>query len=250
MPGPRHAVPAIELIFSCEHGGNRLPPRYRAAFAGWEKWLASHRGYDPGALDYARDFARAFRAPLFYSTISRLLIELNRSPGHRQLFSARTRGLPHTERTRLMERYYLPYRTAIEARVRSALGRGRRVLHISCHSFAPRLGAVRRNADIGLLFDPQRAAEARFCGAWRAALRAHAAPLRVRRNYPYRGSSDGLIPWLRRRFPEPGYIGVELEVNQRFPRGSPRQWKTLRAVLTASLRDALIAFGVLPEREE
>ena len=40
--------------------------------------------------------------------------------------------------------------------------------------------------------------------------------LRVRKNQPYRGVSDGLTKVLRGRFPDPGYAGLELEVSQRF----------------------------------
>lgn len=239
MPGERRALRPYTLILSCEHGGNQVPPRYRAAFAGWQRRLASHRGYDPGALDYARVFARAFHAPLHYSVTSRLVVELNRSLGHGQLFSARTRRLPEDEKRRLIERYYLPHRTAIEARVRSALARGAGVLHISCHSFTPRLAGVVRSADIGLLYDPRRAREAAFCAAWRDALHTVEPGLRVRRNYPYRGSSDGLTTWLRKRFAAGRYLGIELEVSQRFARGSARRWKALRASLVASLRTAL-----------
>jgi predicted N-formylglutamate amidohydrolase len=240
MPGARRTLQtSLELILTCEHGGNRVPRRYRAAFAGWERRLASHRGYDVGALQYARDFARAFRAPLLYSTTSRLLVELNRSLGHPQLFSARTRRLAPNERQHLVERYYLPYRRAVEARIRSALQRGRRVVHLSCHSFTPRLGAVLRKADIGVLFDPGRAGEAALCGAWRRALLACEPRLRVRRNYPYRGSADGLTTSLRRRFPEGRYLGIELEVSQKFPRGDARRWRRVRGLLVASFGKAL-----------
>ena len=62
------------LLVTCEHGGNRVPKRYRRLFAGWESVLASHRGYDPGALTLARELARAFDAPLVASTVTRLLV--------------------------------------------------------------------------------------------------------------------------------------------------------------------------------
>ena len=45
------------LLVTCEHGGNRVPKEYRRLFAGWEPVLASHRGYDPGALTLARELA-------------------------------------------------------------------------------------------------------------------------------------------------------------------------------------------------
>jgi hypothetical protein len=39
--------------------------------------------------------------------------------------------------------------------------------------------------------------------------------MRVRRNYPYLGKTDGLTTYLRRQFPAEQYLGIELEVNQR-----------------------------------
>src|SRR4030081_1301042 len=63
------------FIITCEHGGNRIPAPYRRLFRGRRVLLDSHRGYDPGALVMARALARAFRAPLVTSTISRLLVD-------------------------------------------------------------------------------------------------------------------------------------------------------------------------------
>ena len=36
----------------------------------------------------------------------------------------------------------------------------------------------------------------------------------MRRNYPYRGTSDGQVVELRRRFRDGRYLGIELELNQ------------------------------------
>ena len=93
------------LLVSCEHGGNRVPKEYRALFAARKSLLATHRAYDPGALALARDLARAFDAPLVASTVTRLLVELNRSPGHPQLYSEETRDLPRSEKVRIVARY-------------------------------------------------------------------------------------------------------------------------------------------------
>ena len=240
MPGTRRALRSLELILSCEHGGNRVPARYRKLFPA--SVLATHRGYDPGALAVARDFAAATGAKLFYSTISRLLVELNRPLGHHQIFSARALRLAPAAREELIERYYLPYWRAVEEAVREALRRGRRVLHLSVHSFTPRFAGVRRTTDIGLLFDPRHALEARFCERWRDALLEHAPALRVRHNYPYRGTAEALTSSLREKFSAHRYLGIEIEINQKFLRGDERRWRALRAALRASLLDACREF--------
>lgn len=223
------------FLVSCEHGGNRVPARYRPLFRGHEDLLDSHRGYDPGALALARGLAAALGAPLVVSTVSRLLVDLNRSPHHPRLFSAATRGAPAGVRAEILERHYLPYRDEVERRVEAEASRGRRVVHVSAHSFTPRLNGVERTADVGLLYDPSRPGESALCAAWKAALRELAPHLRVRRNYPYAGKADGLTTHLRRRFPPRAYAGIELEVNQAIVFAGGRGWTALRRTVFAAL---------------
>jgi len=232
-----HAAPT--LLITCEHGGHRIPAKYAPLFKAHRKALESHRGYDPGALAYARNFSAAFGAALVQSTTSRLLVELNRSPNHPQLFSEVTRILPADEREHMLQRYYYPYRLDVEARVRRAVESGRRVMHVSCHSFTPALDGIVRRADIGLLYDPARASELAFCLRWQRALKAAEAGLVVRRNYPYIGYADGLTTYLRKRFTGSVYCGIELEVNQKYPLGDAAAWRRLRKTLVATLGAAL-----------
>lgn len=228
------ARPAHFLI-TCEHGGNRIPPRYRRYFSGDEALLKTHRGYDPGALAVARELAKGFAAPLYFSTTSRLLIDLNRSIGHPRLYSEATRNAAAPDRSNILKRYYLPYRHKVEAAVAEAIAHGGQVIHISSHSFTPELGGRVRNADIGLLYDPARQAEHALCRRWQAALVAGAPGLRVRRNYPYTGKSDGLTAYLRTRFPSDVYAGIELEINQKHVFNGRRQWRALRQAVIAAL---------------
>jgi predicted N-formylglutamate amidohydrolase len=227
------------LLITCEHGGNRIPPPYRPFFAGQAELLASHRGHDPGALTLARELAASLGAPLCYATVSRLLIDLNRSVGHPRLYSGLTRKLPPALRRDILAHHYLPYRQRVEAAVAEAIRHGGRVVHVASHSFTPVLDGELRNADIGLLYDPGRPGEAALCRRWQAALAVLAAEFRVRRNYPYRGTSDGLTAHLRRHFPAETYVGIELEVNQRHVFQGGRTWKRLRGALAESLRQAL-----------
>ncbi|MGE0387643.1 MAG: N-formylglutamate amidohydrolase [Gammaproteobacteria bacterium] len=204
------------VILSCEHGGNRVPPRYAGLFARAAAELQSHRAYDRGALAVARALARRLRAPLHSATVTRLLVDLNRSPHHPRVLSDFSRTLPPPARAALMARHYHPHRDAVEAAIAAAIGSGARVLHVAIHSFTPVLDGQARGADIGLLYDPAHRFERELCRRWASALgAAQEGALRVRRNYPYRGASDGLATWLRRRLPARQYAGIELEINQR-----------------------------------
>ena len=229
----------LRFLITCEHGGNRIPAKYWPLFERHRALLESHRGYDPGALKLAREFASALGAELVYSTTSRLLVELNRSLHHRQVFSRITRELSSAEREDIVARYYLPYREWVEAQVQDGTASGGRVLHLSCHSFTPKLNGVERRADIGLLYDPRRTPELAFCGSWQQEIQNEQPRVIVRRNYPYRGSDDGLTTALRREHPQSAYAGIELEVNQKFPHGDARAWRAMRKRLIASFERAV-----------
>jgi predicted N-formylglutamate amidohydrolase len=229
------------FIISCEHGGNRIPAPYRRLFRGHRALLDSHRGYDPGSLVMAKALASTWRAPLVASTTSRLLIDLNRSIGHPQLFSAATRGAPGETRAQIVDEHYRPYRVQVERLIRQAVSRGHRVIHISSHSFTAELDGRVRGADVGLLYHPGRRGEAEVCARWKESLAASAPELRVRRNYPYAGKGDGLTSHLRLRFAQSDYVGIELEVNQSIVFAAGRRWTALRCVLIDSLRTACAA---------
>jgi len=186
----------------------------------------------------AKALAGAFAAPLVASTISRLVIDLNRSIGHPQLFSAATRAAPSELRTNIVAQYYRPYRMEVERLVRRSVARRRRVIHVSSHSFTPELNGKVRAADVGLLYDPARQRETDLCARWKAALAVIAPQFRVRRNYPYAGKGDGLTSALRLAFPGSVYIGIELEINQQIALAGGRRCLTLRRALIDSLRMA------------
>jgi predicted N-formylglutamate amidohydrolase len=223
----------VRLLLTCEHGGNRIPRECCALFRGAEAVLASHRGWDPGALVLARALGRRLRLPIYAVTWSRLLVESNRASTNRRIWSAWTASLPKQVKERILARYWWPHRQRVEEAVRSVLDDGDRVVHVAVHSFAPVLDGEQRNADVGLLYDPTRREEQNTFVTWAALLRKRVPGLRVRCNYPYRGAADGLPTWLRRRFPAKAYLGVELEVNQALL-ASQR-----RAELTRALGDIL-----------
>jgi predicted N-formylglutamate amidohydrolase len=200
------------LVVSCEHGGNRVPSRFRPLFREHWPLLHSHQGYDKGALRLAREMAAALGGDQHYCVVSRLLVDLNRSVGHPEHFSPLTTTLDPTIQDDILHHYYHPYREAVAHSIEAAIGRGEHVLHLSCHSFAAEFKGRQRMAEVGLLFDPVRHAEMIACRAWQQALAQRMPALTVRLNYPYLGVDDGLIPTLRGRFPDPRYAGIELEV--------------------------------------
>jgi len=214
------------VLITAEHAGNRVPTDFAALFRPHRKLLETHRGYDPGTLVMARQLARQVRSPLLAHTVTRLLVEINRSIGHPLLFSEITRHLDQAQRRATIDRFYTPHRDRVIDTVKTWIRQGHRVVHVGVHSFTPVMHGETRNADVGLLYDPSRKLEKALCARWSQGLNER----RVRMNYPYRGAADGLTTALRRIFPATNYLGIELELNQglflprkRWPAGLPQQ---------------------------
>ena len=225
------------LVLSCEHAGNSVPRAFRSRFQPPPRVLASHRGHDPGTEELGRILAAATGAPLFVNRVTRLLVDANRSADHPELLSRWAQALPADLRARAVDEVWTPHRAAVSAAVHSAAP----TVHIGVHSFTPRLRGVTRDVDVGFLYDPRRAFEARVVAAWQRRLAAREPRLRLARNRPYRGTDDGLTTALRAELPDASYAGIELEVSQRFPRasGARARWLRLAAHLAETLAEVL-----------
>jgi len=201
------------LILSCEHARAALPEGLDLGLEAAA--LASHIAWDEGALELALDLARRTGAPLFEGEHSRLLVDLNRREEDPGVIPERAfgvlvpgnRGLSAQEREARLARYHRPYR----ARIVQAVELRDPCLHLSLHSFTPTLHGQVRTVQVGVLYDPARAEEQRWADRLREALRA--ASLDARFNEPYLGTDEGLTTWLRERFPDPRYAGLELELH-------------------------------------
>ncbi len=231
------------LLVTCEHAGHVVPSEFAHLFVEHGHLLPTHRGWDPGALTFARELAKAHDAPLHYDTVTRLVADLNRSRNHPGLHAPEIRDrLSEADRQRIVERYWQPHRQRVDAAVASLAKKGR-VLHLASHSFTPVLDGVVRTCDVGILYDPRRAGEKAFARAWMKAIAALDPSLRVRRNYPYTGVSDGIQPPLRRQYPPDRYIGLELELNQRYAEAGGREFARVRRVLLDSFGMAMQAIA-------
>lgn len=227
-----------QLLFSCEHASQRIPRDYAAVARRAGRWLKTHRGYDPGTSALARFLAKQFDAPLEVGRWSRLLVELNRSLDHAQLWSEFSEVLDEGSKAAIIDSYYLPYRNAVEQHVHRIVDSGAQAVHISVHSFTPVLRGVRRTADVGLLYDPARQTESDFCARWRRVIRSLEPAVVVKMNYPYAGKADGLTTFLRGRFGPEEYLGIELELNQKYVARS-RRWSALMSSVAESLKKAI-----------
>ena len=97
------------IIFTCEHAINAIPSQYKHLFNKKEKILKTHSGFDHGTKEFGRAFGEFYGAPVVYGKFSRLMVDLNRSHGHRTTFSEMTRGLSKQERNEILTQYHHPH---------------------------------------------------------------------------------------------------------------------------------------------
>jgi predicted N-formylglutamate amidohydrolase len=227
-------------IVTCEHATNAIPPNYKHLFEGAEGVLRSHRGWDPGAWEFAAALARQLNAPILGGTVSRLLVDMNREEENPEVFSVYTSVLSEDQRDWLLEKYHRDYRRKAELMLDGPMRLGRSVVHFSVHTFTPILNGVERDADVGILFDPAREREAELANAWMRAIEEREPTIRVKLNYPYFGTSDGLATWLRQRHDGQHYLGIEFELNHGPYHDNPEKWNYTCETVLSALRRTLM----------
>jgi predicted N-formylglutamate amidohydrolase len=208
-----------QVVVSVEHASHAVPAGLGSLGLA-AAYLKTHHGWDPGAANVARILAASCGAPLHLGRWTRLLADLNRSENHRWVVPKTSGGRPvpanaelsRAERLERLERYWLPYRAAVEADLDRRVDGFGRALHISVHTFTPRLNGETRHCDIGLLYQPSRRGERAMADRWDRLLTGRG--YRVRRNYPYSGLDDGFCMRMRAQRSPRSYLGMEIEMNQ------------------------------------
>ncbi len=232
-------------VVTCEHASNRVPKGYGRLGLPARR-LREHIAWDPGAAIMAKRLAAELDCPLHLGRWTRLLVDLNRSLGHKKLMAEESFGiavpgnaaLSAAEVAQRIRTYYRPYRAATTASIATTLRETGRCLHLSIHSFTPVVGGVVRDCDVGLLYDPRRPHELAFARALRPHLAAQG--LRVRMNYPYRGTDDGFTTRIRTTLPAAWYAGLEIETNQKFLK-TPAGADKLGRILATAVANVLAA---------
>jgi len=221
----------MRIVITCEHAGLDIPDSFKHLFAHTPEILQTHRGWDPGALEMAEFLSLKLSAPVFTCLTSRLLIEVNRSLHHPQLFSEFSQGLSSREKNTLINDIYFTYRNAVEESIGDS---AEPVLHLSIHTFTPVLNNEVRELEIGLLFDPKRTEETNFSKNVLTKLSDRLPGYRIQFNEPYKGVDDGFTTYLRTLFDDKSYRGIEVEINQKLV--GTAQWHLLKESLASCLR--------------
>lgn len=232
-----------QLIITCEHAGNDVPEEFRHLFEHNQGVLETHRGIDIGALELTNSISELLKKEPYLHTVTRLLVDLNRSTQSPTLFSEFTREQPLHIREKIFKKYYQPHRNKIEEKINQVIADGEQAIHVGIHTFTPFWEDEEREVDVGFLFDPRSKAEQHFCYLWRHEFNQRSSELRLKMNEPYRGTMDGFTTYLRRQFSGNNYLGMEIEVNQRFTESSlESEWQQLKEDIGKSLQAAIQIF--------
>lgn len=211
-----------QLVISVEHASHAVP-RSLGNLGLHATWLESHHGWDPGAAEVGRLIRRRFGAPLHLGRWTRLVADLNRSAHHARVVPPTTgplriaaNDLDRAARLARLREYWQPYRGAVEADLDAVVARHGQVLHLSIHSFTDRIRGERRAGHFGLLYKPAHREERAMADRWDGRLRR--LGFKVRRNWPYSGLDDGFCMRMRAERDWSSYLGMEVEMNQRWVR--------------------------------
>lgn len=206
----------LDPIITVEHASNHVP---EGIDLGVDRLvLQSHVAWDPGTAAIGQMLSDALEAPLLLGTATRLVADLNRSPGNREAVPENAFGVPipgnqgltETERAARLARYHTHYWNVARDWVRARIDT-RPVLHLSIHSFTPVLAGQRRSMSVGVMYDPARPLELQLARAWIEQLRNRG--IETADNGPYDGRSDALTSALRHEFPADRYVAVQIEHN-------------------------------------
>lgn len=165
--GPRKTYLTNRLLFVVDHATNAIPASY-ASLGVDEADLQKHIAWDIGSLDVARTVRNRTGGRLLAAPVSRLLIDLNRDPGHPGLIPESSdgvlipgnMGLTPEERQRRLDLYFHPYHNTLSAEIDAMLETNDKVAIVSLHSFTPRLNGQGRGGTgaarpwhVGLLYN-------------------------------------------------------------------------------------------------
>ena len=258
----RHAPVAVEngvgtgaLVLVCDHASHFIPAQY-AGLGLADEDRQRHIGWDIGALELSRQLSQRLDAPLLHTTLSRLLLDVNRQPdAHDAIVGVSediaipgNHALGAEERALRCDWIYRPYHAAIETLIAQRIADARPVGVVAVHSFTPLYRGQLRPWQIGVLSQRDR----RMADAVLDGLRGDNELLvgdQVGDNQPY-APTDGVYHTLERHAEAHGLPCVMLEVRNDLIRNTPGQaaWADrLAPLLQHAFESAIRKQGAVPQ---
>ena len=148
------------ILLVCDHASNAVP--HRLGHLGLDpETFEHHIGYDIGAAAVTRGLAQRLDAQAVLAGYSRLVIDVNRPPGHPHNIIPANDGIPvpgnqnldePAKRQRIRD-IFEPYHDAVNRALARLWNRAAAPAILSVHSFSPRFGDKPRPWDVGVLWN-------------------------------------------------------------------------------------------------
>lgn len=213
------------ILLVCDHASNKAPSALGSLGLG-EDTFERHIAYDIGAAAVTRGLADRLDAQAVLAGYSRLVIDVNRPPGHPDSIVPENDGIPvpgnknidaEGRRARVRE-VFEPYHDAVNRALARLWDRGPSPALLSIHSFSPRFGGKPRPWDVGVLWnrDPRIALP----------LMEHLEKfeLRVGDNEPYSGHDLAYTIDMHGAAAGIANCAVEINQDQLLDKGSVLRW--------------------------
>jgi predicted N-formylglutamate amidohydrolase len=228
------------FVLVCDHASNRIPAGYGDLGLSAIDRLR-HIAWDPGALAVSLQLAEQLDAPLVHSTVSRLVIDCNRTHAAPELIwsvSETTeipgnRDIGESERTHRIEAFHTPFHTAIDAVLDRRAAAGQPTILVAMHSFTPVYKGVYRPWPIGFI----HGVDTTYTKGVFDAVRAEQPGLNVGWNEPY-AALNGVTYTLEHHGDGRGLVSTMIEIRHDEilePEGVAR-WASLLARCLESAR--------------
>lgn len=213
----------VALLITCETAGVELPQQMiRDGHSELdEAFRAVRSSADPYGAEMAERIATRLNMPLVKNPFDSRLIDVTRSLRHPQLFGKLTTKWSRQQKSDLVDVAYTPYYDRVKQSLARVLEQFTFVVHLSVRSFELMADEKPVRTDVGLLYDPKRVGETDFSIDWVNEQYELNYNVRVRRNYPRRGTANHLMNSMRKSFPNDQYLGIEVWLN--------RAWAARRA---------------------
>src|SRR5438045_1825194 len=149
-----------DFLLSGDHAGRAIPHRL-GALGLPETERARHIAWDIGIAGVTERLSEALDATAVLQSYSRLVIDCNRQPGLDSSIPTISElteipgneGLTTAEREARRREIFMPYHERIAAVTEARARAGRRVVLVAMHSFTPVFKGVRRQVEIGVLYN-------------------------------------------------------------------------------------------------
>jgi predicted N-formylglutamate amidohydrolase len=149
-----------DFLLTGDHAGRAIPRRL-GDLGLPESELGRHIAWDIGIAGVTERLSRALDATTVLQVYSRLVIDCNRQPGLDSSIPSISEltEIPGNKRLSAVERearrreIFAPYHGRIAELVETRLAAGRRIVLVAMHSFTPVFKGVRRQVEVGILYN-------------------------------------------------------------------------------------------------